>query len=80
MLQYKKNVTFKIMIKKGRDEVNSVTDVVNIDNLGKRDPLYTMFRMSLLCYLWSELTKIRIKLTIYLKKKTCKSEFKFLHP
>jgi len=45
--------------KEERDELNSVTGVVNIDDIGKRDPCYTMFRTSLLCYLWSELTEIR---------------------
>jgi hypothetical protein len=51
--------------KKRTDELNSVTDVVNIDDLGKRDPWYTMFRMSLLCYLLSELTEIRFFFKAY---------------
>ena len=37
MLHDKKNVTFEIMTKKIRDELNNVTDVINIDDLGKRD-------------------------------------------
>jgi hypothetical protein len=65
------------MTKKIRDELNNVTDIVNIDNLLKQDSWYTMFRTSLLCYLWSELTEIRffLKLIMYFNKKTCKSEY-----
>ena len=37
MLHDKKNVTFEIMTKKIRDELNNVTDVINIDDLGKRE-------------------------------------------
>ena len=44
---------------KKKDPLSNVTDVVNIDDLGKLDPLYTIFRTSILCYLWSELTEIR---------------------
>ena len=41
-----------------------------------------MFRTSLLCYLWSELTEIRffLKLIMYFNKKTCKSEFRIFTP
>jgi hypothetical protein len=48
----------------------------------KTGPLIrTMFRTSLLCYLWSELTEIRfvLKLTIGLTKRHANLNFEFLH-
>jgi hypothetical protein len=33
----KKTAMLEIMTKKRRDELNNATDVVNIDDLGKRD-------------------------------------------